>query len=105
MKMLIDKGNGKDLEYGHTDYKTGEGRFVTRSENQRERYINPELTTEQRYRISTRDMLRRNQYMVSLFYENNVQIQSHIQYNPCTESLSLSWSIRGQHGKKVGRLN
>ena len=103
--VLIDAGNGKDLEFGHTDYNTGEGRFVTESQNQRERYINPELSVAERNRISMRDNLRRNQYAVALFCENNVRINANIRYNPANEALSLSWGILGNHSKKLVRLN
>ena len=103
--MLIDVGNGQDLEFGHYDYYTGEGRFITHSENGRERYINPELTYDQRNRISNLDSQRRNRYEVSLLCVNNVAIRASIYYNHATDDLSLSWRITGYHGKKVGRLN
>ena len=103
--VLIDAGNGKDLQFGHTNYYTGEGRFITRSHNRNERYINPELTVAQRSRISRRDAKRRNAYTVTLLCEDNIVIQTHIHYNHATEALSVIWSIAGQNGKKVRRLN
>jgi len=99
--MIIDEGNGGDLEFGHTDYETGEGRFVTRSENDKERYINPELSVEERKRISTRDTLRRNQYAISLWCENNTEVRGFVMYNHATESLSFRWSVAGYNGKKL----
>ena len=103
--VLIDKGNGKDLEFGHTNYRTGEGRAVTHSQNQKERYVNPELTVEERHAISVRDALRRNKYSVSLLCENNTRIELYTVYNHLTEDLSMSVGIYGSHGKKVFRLN
>ena len=102
---LIDAGNGKDLEFGHTDYLTGEGRGVTHSQNEKERYINPELSVKERNRISTRDSFRRNKTTISLLAENNTQIEAEVYYNPFTEALSLSIRIRGNNGKRVFRLN
>jgi len=99
--MLIDAGNGKDLEFGHLDYETGEGRFVTHSENLRERDINPKLSVEERKRISDRDHMRRNKYFISLWCEHNTQVQGHVIYNPATGSLSFCWSVTGSNGKKL----
>ena len=103
--VLIDAGNGNGLQFGHTDYNTGEGRFITQSQNNKEKYINPELSVKERSLISHRDMLRRNQYAVTLFCENNVRINANIRYNHATDALSLSWGILGNHGKKVRRIN
>lgn len=103
--VLIDKGLKNGMEFGHTDYDTGEGRFITKSENLLERYVNPELTYVERKRISKRDHKRRNLYGVGLHCENNTLIIGYITYNPITEALSFSWSITGHHGKKVRRLN
>ena len=102
---VIDAGNGKDLGFGHIDYFTGEGRAVTRSQNAKEKYINPELSTKERKRISTRDTNRRNRTVISLHGENNTQIQAHVYYNPFTEALSMSIHIHGNNGKRVFRLN
>jgi len=99
--MIIDTGNGEDLEFGHTDYKTGEGRFVTRSENAKEMYINPGLSVEERKRITNRDTLRRNQYNISLWCEDNTRVEGFVRYNPATEALSFSWGVRGDHGKRL----
>jgi hypothetical protein len=98
---LVDKGTGADLEFGHTDYKTGEGRFVTHSENIQERYINPELTPKERNLISIRDMMRRNQTKIYLWNGNNVRIAEYVYYNHATEDLSLSWSVFSHNGKKL----
>ena len=103
--VLIDAGNGKDLEFGHTDYNTGEGRFITHSDNMREKYINTELSVAERHRISVRDCPRRNNYTVALMCENYLVIRTFIQYNPATEALSLSWGISAVGGKKVMILN
>ena len=105
--MIISKGNGKDLEFGHTDYITGEGRFVSRGQNhsKKERYINPELTPEERKKISDRDNNRRNQYGISLYCENNTRILGFVCYNPATEDLSLTCNFTGNNGKKVFYLN
>lgn len=103
--VLVDKGNGKDLEFGHTDYRTGEGRGVTHSENIKERYINPELTVEKRRRISGRDTRRRNHYAIYLLNENNTIIAESVCYNPFTENLSLTCHIRGNHGKRLRRVS
>ena len=99
--VLVDKGNGKDIEYGHTDYRTGEGRPVTRSANLKERYVNPELTVKERARITDRDSKRRNEYAIHLSNENNTRITEYVRYNPFTEALSLSWSVTGDHGKRL----
>jgi len=99
--MLIDAGNGEDLEFGHTDYYTGEGRFVTRSVNLRERYINPELTYEERQGITHRDTMRRNKYCISLWCGNNTEVRGYVNYNPATESLSFSWGVKGYNGKRL----
>lgn len=99
--VLVDEGNGKDIQFGHTDYYTGEGRPVTRSENRNEWYINPELSYEERNRMSVRDTARRNLYQVYLLCENNTQIVESVHYNPFTEDLSLSWRVQGNHGKRV----
>ena len=99
--VLVDKGNGKDLEFGHTDYHTGEGRPITRSENLNERYVNQELSYEERKRISKRDSLRRNQYRIYLSDENNTWIVENVQYNPFTEDLSLRWQVMGNNGKRL----
>lgn len=98
---LIDTGNGKNLEFGHTDYVTGEGRFITRSENDKERYVNPELTVEERQKISRRDGNRRNQTFVSLWGGNNTQVRGSVRYNSGTEALFFSWFVCGHHGKKL----
>jgi hypothetical protein len=98
---LVDEGMGIDLEFGHTDYVTGEGRFVTRSENNRERNINPELTYAERQQISNRDMKRRNLTQIYLWCGNNTRIVEYVQYNHATENLSLSWQAKGHHGKKL----
>ena len=99
--VLVDKGNGADLEYGHTDYYTGEGRPITRSENLKERYVNPELSYEERQRLTMRDNKRRNEYAIHLSNENNTRITEYVVYNPFTEALSLSWSVTGDHGKRL----
>ena len=99
--VLVDEGNGADIQFGHVDYVTGEGRSVTRSENQKERYINPELSYEERAQISIRDNKRRNEYQIHLLCENNTQIVEQVHYNPCTEALSLSWKVIGNNGKRV----
>lgn len=98
---LVDKGTGADLEFGHINYKTGEGRFLTRSENLRERYINPELSYAERNRITDRDMKRRNQTHIHLWGGNNTRIVESVEYNHATEDLSLSWCVSGHHGKKL----
>lgn len=98
---LVDEGNGKDLEFGHTDYYTGEGRGVTHRKNTKERYINPELSSKERDTISHRDGKRRNEYGLSLFCENHTQIMEHVRYNHLTEDLSLSWSVAGTNGKRI----
>ena len=104
--VLIDPGLDNGMEFGHTDYKTGEGRYVTRSENRLERgKINPKLSNYERARISRRDGHRRNLYCISLHHENNTRILGHISYNPINENLSFSWTIAGHHGKKLVRLN
>ena len=102
--VLVDKGNGEDIEFGHTDYHTGEGRPVTRSENDKERYVNPELSVEERHQISSRDGLRRNQYTIHLLAENNTRIIESVRYNHLTEALSLSWSVTGCNGKRVWNI-
>lgn len=99
--VLVDKGNGKDIQFGHTDYYTGEGRPVTRSENRNERYINPELSCEERHMLCTRDNKRRNGHQISLLSENNTRIVETVHYNPFTEALSLSWRVQGNHGKQL----
>ena len=99
--VLVDEGNGKNVQFGHTNYYTGEGRGVTPSENQKERYVNPELTVVERARKSVRDSMRRNEYVVYLFGENNTQIVEHIVYNPFTEDLSLRWQVQGSNGKRL----
>ena len=99
--MLIDKGNGKDLEFCHTDYYTGEGRPLSHSENMKEMHINPELSVKERNQISSRDSIRRNRYHIYLFFKNNIQIIEYIVYNPFTEALSLSWRVKGDHGKRL----
>ena len=99
--VLVDKGTGEDIEFGHTDYYTGEGRGVTHSENQNERYVNPELTVDERHRISMRDKNRRNQYAISLLAENSTQILERVVYNPFKEALSLTWQVKGSNGKRV----
>lgn len=98
---LVDKGTGKDIEFGHVDYYTGEGRPVTRSKNLKERYVNPELSYEERQLISKRDSNRRNTYRIYLLNENNTRIVEHVQYNPFTEDLSMSWGVMGHHGKRL----
>ena len=103
--VLLDKGNGKDIEFGHTDYRTNEGRPVTHGENEKERYINPELTVKERHRMTVRDSKRRNQYKIYLSNENNTQIVEYAYYNPFTEALSLSWSVVGNHGKRLLYIN
>lgn len=99
--VLVDKGNGEDIQFGHTDYYTGEGRGITHSENRNEQYVNPKLTVKERTQISKRDNNRRNKYCVSLFCKNNTQIIEFVQYNPLTEALSLSWQVMGHNGKQV----
>ena len=99
--VLVDEGNGKDIQFGHENYHTGKGRGVSRSENQKERYVNPELSYEERARISNRDTLRRNVYYIYLLNENNTQIVEHIVYNPFTEALSLSWRVIGNNSKRL----
>lgn len=99
--VLVDEGNGEDLEFGHTDYHTGEGRPVSRSENAKEVYVNHEFSYEERARISRRDSHRRNQYQIYLLTKSNTRIVEHVQYNPFTEDLSLSWSVTGNHGKQL----
>lgn len=103
--VLVDEGTGEDIQFGHTDYNTGEGRPVTRSENLKEMYVNPELSYEERHRISNRDCLRRNHYQVSLLCKNNTQILEQVQYNPFTEDLSLSWRVQAYHGKRLLRIS
>lgn len=98
---LVDKGNGKDLEFGHVDYYTGEGRPVTRSENDKERHVNPELTVAERARISRQDSNRRNQYTIYLLCEMNTRVIEFVHYNSFTEALSLSWAAAGNHGKRL----
>lgn len=99
--VLVDEGNGGDIQFGHTDYSTGEGRPVTQSENQKERYINPNLTVKERAQISWRDNRRRNRYLISLLNESNTRIVEYVQYNPFTEDLSLGWSVLSNNGKKL----
>ena len=99
--VLVDEGNGKDIEFGHTDYHTGEGRPVSHSENQKEWYVNPGLTVKARTRISMRDANRRNQYQIYLLNEHNIRIVESIYYNPFTEDLSLSWKLTGNNGKRI----
>ena len=99
--VLVDEGNGKDLEFGHADYYTGEGRPVTHSENVKEIYVNPKLTVKERNRISGRDTKRRNMYAIDLSNENNTRIIEFVYYNPFTEDLSLSWGVTGHHGKRL----
>ena len=99
--VLVDEGNGKDLEFGHTDYRTGEGRPVTRSENRKEKYVNPELSYEERHRISIRDNKRRNEYQIHLLSENNTRIIESVHYNPFTEALSVGWRVQGNNGKRL----
>ncbi|GAH60671.1 unnamed protein product [marine sediment metagenome] len=98
---LIDKGLKNGLVYGHTDYITHKGRFITHSKNQRERYVNPKLTVKQRSRISTNDTNRRNRHKFSLHCENNANIVGSVQYNYITEALYFNYSIHGTNGKKV----
>ena len=99
--VLVDEGNGKDLEFGHTDYCTGEGGPVTHSENLKERNVNPELSAKERARISKRDTMRRNQYGISLLCENNIRVIEHVYYNPFTVALSLTWQVKGNNGKRL----
>ena len=103
--VLVSKGNGKDLEFGHTDYHTGEGRPVSHSENQKERYVNSKLSYEERHRISNRDSNRRNMYTIYLSNENNTQIIEFVRYNPFTEALSLSWSVKANNGKRLWNVS
>lgn len=103
--VLIDKGLDTGMEFGHTDYNTGEGRFITHSENVKEKYVNPELTVKERHKISHVDTGRRNEHKINLHYEYNIRIEGSVSYNPANESLCFSWNIRGDNGKKVGRLN
>ena len=99
--VLVDVGNGGDIEFGHTDYYTGEGRPVTHSENQKERYVNPKLTVEERTRVSMQDTNRRNRYAIYLLNENITQILEFVQYNPFTEALSLTWQVKSNNGKRL----
>ena len=98
---LVDKGTGADLEFAHMNYKTGEGRFITHSENMHERYVNPELLNTERRQIFTRDMMRRNLTAIYLWNGNNMQIVEYAHYNHATEDLSLSWYVRSRHGKRL----
>ena len=102
---LVDDGNGCGLEFGHTDYNTEEGRFITHSQNIKERFVNPELSVKERHRITISDTQRRNCYAISLLCKNNCKIQGFIYYNPITEALSMSFNITGYNGKRVLRLN
>ena len=99
--VLVDEGNGKDIEFGHTNYHTGEGRGVSHRENLKETYVNPELSAKERARINVRDSKRRNEYQITLLCENNPRIVEYARYNPFTEALSLRWQVRGDHGKRL----
>lgn len=103
--VLIDPGLENGMEFGHTDYLTGEGRFITHSENEEERYINPELSVKERNRISQLDCAKRNKHHVYLYTKNNTQIRGVISYNPITEALSFVYGIYGNNGKKLFFLN
>jgi hypothetical protein len=100
---LIDAGIDNGMCFGHVDYNSGEGRPISYSKNALELNINPELTPDERRKISSCDNNRRNQYGVSLFCERNTQIIGYIHYNPISEALSLSCHITAQNGKKLLR--
>lgn len=101
---LIDEGLNNGLEYAHTDYYTGEGRFITRSENCLEPNINPELSYRERRKLSTNDTAKRNRTEISLFSHNNLGIRVIVQYNHANERLSLRTRIKGHNGKKIIRI-
>jgi hypothetical protein len=99
---LIDAGIENGMEFGHTDYKTGGGRFISsENHNEKERYINPELTTSERDRISQRDSYKRNCHQIFLYTKNNINIRCVVSYNPITEALSLTTQIFPTTGKKL----
>jgi len=102
---LIDEGLMNGLVWGHVDYHRDIGRPITQSQNRLERDINPELTPEERNKLSGLSSNRRNETHIHLYSENNMRIVTAVRYNPITEALAMSWSIYGSNGKRAFRLN